>query len=238
MSAPAVWQYRVTGEKGGWLADVILRADGFFATVSDWGSYAYRWTHPGMPFREFVAGLARPHDSYLCSKLERRDWFDGTQTLKNITGHICEYRRDGSMTKEEAAKEWDLLVDIIGDGLHVDLRNEEMDLHQFHQWYSQTSIDAAHEFGRYDFRPDVRAFCAEVMPRLAALIRAELAAEATRDTRKDCTCTGSCNGADRLGTGWKCALEPARSVPAAEPPAAERAEWSLDPLLAGEAVAP
>ncbi len=28
------------------------------------------------------------------------------------------------------------------------------------------------------------------------------------DTRRDCTCLGTCNGADRLSPGWRCALEP------------------------------
>lgn len=205
MKAPTVWQYRVTTEKGGWLADVVLRSDGFFAAVSGWGSYAFRWTHPGLPFREFVAQL-EGQDSYVCSKLARRDWFDGAATLKGIREHILEYRRDGNMSKAEAAKEWDVLTDIVGSGIKRYARDAvEMDLYQYFQWHERTGLSDACEFSSYDYHPDVRGFCEQVMPRLAAVIRAELAAEA--DTRKDCTCMGSCRGAAGLGEGWRCALE-------------------------------
>lgn len=41
---------------------------------------------------------------------------------------------------------------------------------------------------------------------------------APEDTRRECTCLGSCRGAAGLGAGWKCALEPSPTV--------ERREWS------------
>ncbi|WP_163998649.1 hypothetical protein [Pyxidicoccus caerfyrddinensis] len=199
MSAPTVWQHRVRGEKGQWLADVVLRSDGFFAAVSGWGSYAFRWTHPGMPFRAFVAQL-EGQDSYVCSKLDRRDWFDGEATLKSIRQHILEYRRDGNMSKAEAAKEWDILTDIVGGGVKAEARDAgELDLYQYFQWHDRTGLGDASEFGVYGYHPDLRGFCREVMPRLATLLRAELAAAV---------------------------------------PNGERTECSVDPALAGKAVAP
>lgn len=177
MSAPTVWQYRVTNDKGRWLADVVLRSDGFFATVSDWGNYAFRWTHPGMPFRAFVAQL-EGQVGYVCSKLARADWWDGEKTLKRIREHITTARREGDMTKEEAAKEWQVLADALGCWGSREARDrDDIDRGEFHTWYLNTDIADAHEFARYDYQPDVRAFCAEVMPRLAALLRAELTAD-------------------------------------------------------------
>ncbi|WP_426730191.1 hypothetical protein [Myxococcus faecalis] len=177
MSAPTVWQYRLRTSTGAWLADVILREDGFFATVSDWGNYAFRWTSPGMPFREFVARLASSPD-YVSGKLESRDWYDGEGTLKRIREHILTSRREGSWTKEEAANEWRVLAESLDtrDG-SVPRGAWDIDLEQFSRWYHATSIGDASGFARYDYPPDVRSFAREVMPALAVAIRAELAAE-------------------------------------------------------------
>ncbi|UAW08084.1 hypothetical protein Mx4_p85 [Myxococcus phage Mx4] len=143
-----------------------MRSDGYFSTVSDYGNYAYRWGSPGMEFRAFVANLEEDA-SYVCSKLGRSTWWDGAATVKGIREHILESRRCGGWTKERAATEWQAL-----DG------SEEMDVHEFHDWLGQTQIDAAYEFATYDYEPQLRAFCREVMPVLATAIREQLKAEA------------------------------------------------------------
>ncbi|MCP3065305.1 hypothetical protein LXT21_41690 [Myxococcus sp. K38C18041901] len=177
MSAPSIWQYRLRTEKGAWLADVILRSDGFFATVSDWGNYACRWSSPGCPFREFVARLALSPD-YVSGKLESRDWYDGEGTLKRIREYLLTSRRERSLSKEDAAKEWRVLaesLDCFTGGVPRDAL--DIDLEQFGRWYHATSIADAAGFARYDYPPDVQSFAREVMPALAVAIRAELAAE-------------------------------------------------------------
>lgn len=178
-----VYQYRLRSAKGAWVADVIMRSDGYFSTVSDWGNYAFWWGSPGMEFRAFVAQLERQAD-YVCSKLaQRSEWYDAAGTLKGIKRHILDGRREGSMTKEQAAKEWEALADACGCYHHRELRNvSEMDQHQFHQWYERTEIGDASEFMRHDYRPDVRGFCEHVMPLLAAAIRAELASESAHSS--------------------------------------------------------
>lgn len=173
-----IHQYRLRGERGQWVADVVMRSDGYFSTVSDYGNYAYWWGSPGMEFRRFVAKLEGQND-YVCSKLSRRgDWYDAAGTLKAIKQRILIYRRECSMTKADAAKEWETLATICNAYPHREMRDVyEMDLHQFHQWYEQTGIGDAAEFARYDYRPEVRHFCERVMPLLAAAIREELAKE-------------------------------------------------------------
>jgi hypothetical protein len=173
-----VYEYRLRNPRGAWVADVIMRSDGYFSTVSDYGNYAYWWGSPGGEFRAFVAQLERQSD-YVCSKLARRaEWYDAEGTLKAIKQHILTYRREGSMTKERAAEEWDILVEVCGGFASRGMRDvSEMDQHQFHQWYERTQIGDAHEFMRYDYRPDVRGFCEHVMPLLATAIREELAKE-------------------------------------------------------------
>lgn len=174
----SIYEYRLRTDKGHWLADVILRSDGFFSTVSDWGNYAFRWTHPGMEFRAFVAQL-EGQDDYVCSKLAKRDWWDGEQTLKNIKHRITSGRRDGWLTKARAEEEWGHLIDACATFWSEGLNGvREMDHLQFSRFYDKTSLDDAGELASYDYPPDVRGFCREVMPRLAAAIRAELTAEA------------------------------------------------------------
>lgn len=172
-----IYEYKLRTETGRWLADIILRSDGFFAAVSDWGNYAYRWTHAGMEFRAFVAGLDRPHDDYLCSKLAKRDFYDGEATLKRIKERIAGLRRGGSWTAERAAKEWAVLKDACSTFFSADSMTgvREIDLLQFHRFYENTSLDDAGELACYDYPNDVRGFCREVMPALAKAIREELA---------------------------------------------------------------
>ncbi|NTX08275.1 hypothetical protein [Myxococcus sp. CA040A] len=57
-SAPTVWQYVVRTEAGDWLADVVLRSDGSFFALSDWGGYGFRWTSTGSScFRSWASRL-------------------------------------------------------------------------------------------------------------------------------------------------------------------------------------
>ncbi|RKG68674.1 hypothetical protein D7V80_11800 [Corallococcus sp. CA054B] len=178
MAEPLVYQYRLRTEKGAWLADVILRSDGFFATVSDWGNYAFRWTAPGREFRAFVVQLAGQGD-YVCSKLETRDWWDGARTLKRIREHILTYRRDGTYSKEKAAEAWQSLADALGCWSGRDAKDcDEIGIDQFAVWCHDTELEMPYEFASYDYPPDVRGFCENVMPALATAIREELLAAA------------------------------------------------------------
>ncbi|NOK32374.1 hypothetical protein HMI49_04055 [Corallococcus exercitus] len=186
-----VYQYRLRTEKGAWLADVILRSDGYFSTVSDWGNYAFRWTAPGREFRAFVAHLAG-QDDYVCSKLSQRTWFDGAATLKSIREHILTSRRDGSWTKEHAAKEWQALAEALGRWSGREARScDSMDLYEYFRWHDGTSIDDASELASYNYEPDVRGFCENVMPALATAIRAQLQGEAATATHQASGCEAS-----------------------------------------------
>lgn len=178
MAEPTVYQYRLRKPKGTWLADVILRSDGYFSAVSNCGGYAFRWGSPGMEFRAFVADLEDDAD-YLCGKLGRRTWWDGAATLTGIREYILESRREGGWTKERAAEEWRTLADALSPWTERSpSEHEEMDILQFHDWSSATKLDDAGEFATYDYEPQLRAFCREVMPVLATAIREQLKAEA------------------------------------------------------------
>ncbi|GHG79835.1 hypothetical protein [Comamonas sp. JC664] len=177
MTEPTIYQYRLRTPAGAWLADVVMRSDGYFSTVSDWGNYAYRWPRPGGEFRAFVARLGA---DYVCSTLGKRDWWDGTQTLRNIREHILEWRKDGSYTKAEAAEAYDSLARALGCWDRKEARDyNEIAIDQFSVWCHDTDVEMPYELGHYDYPPEVRGFCREVMPALASAIREQLAAEET-----------------------------------------------------------
>jgi hypothetical protein len=149
----------------GW-GTIVLGADGFFAAVTDYGNYAYRWCHTGEPdFRRFVLKIG---GDYLLGKISRDDEYDGEATAKGIRSLILERRRENLWGKEQAREEWDLVescdVEHGGD-------------FGFHAWYLETKIGDASEMRCDRYPNDASAFAEKTMPRLRELIRAEIAAE-------------------------------------------------------------
>ncbi|MBZ4400387.1 hypothetical protein [Myxococcus sp. AS-1-15] len=64
---PTVWQYALRTANGGWLGDIVLRADGTLFALSDWGGFAYRWwATDGGCFRSWLTRLT---PDYIADKL-------------------------------------------------------------------------------------------------------------------------------------------------------------------------
>ncbi len=158
-------RYNVRSDRGRWLAEIVISDDGFFATVSDHGNYAYAWKHAEMEFRSFLVKLDA---DYLLGKLcGRRSEYVADSTLEYVKNAIVSHRRYGSFDKDEARKEWDLLAE----------RNDLDAPEDFSAWLSDTSIVDAFEMAAYDYPRDARAFAGTAWPAFAAMLRAELAAE-------------------------------------------------------------
>lgn len=59
--------YTLYTKEGGWLAQIVLTSDGFFASVTDYGNLSYTWRSFGScDFREFLCGL---NEEYFASKM-------------------------------------------------------------------------------------------------------------------------------------------------------------------------
>jgi hypothetical protein len=157
-------RYSLRTERGAWLAEVVISDDGYFSTVSDYGSYAYFWSHAGCEFRGF---LARLDADYLVGKIKPGYVYDGAATLKSVKRRICEDRRSLDLTAEEAREEWDLL------GEHGDLDESE----SFALWMNETKLEDVWEISRSKRDPQAMAFAEQVWPVFAAALRAEVAAE-------------------------------------------------------------
>lgn len=153
----------------GWAKVVIDTDCGFFATVSDFGNYAYLWTHPGCEFRKFLIGL---EPDYLHSKLMHgrpdSEVFDGQGTHAFVKESLEELKDSEPAlyeTEKELLEDWSTFETLC----------------DFEDWQRRTERGDAWEYHKTFPEPQCRAFCEKVMPRFKALLTAELEQE-TRDT--------------------------------------------------------
>ena len=144
-------------------AEIVVGSNGFFAAVSDYGSYAYRWTHFGEDdFRKFLLEL---ETDYLAKKLHPDMEFDLDGSIRQARKLVLELRRRREIGGFCAHSLW--------DGL--DYVSHEYELYE---WYTHgnggkslpTPDDGFVRTRGYG----VQAFVTKTMPRLKALIRAEL----------------------------------------------------------------
>ncbi len=150
---------------GAWIGTFVISDDGYFSTVSDYGNYAYYWSHAGSCFRSF---LARLDSCYLLSKLcGSRQEYDGNATAKEVKRAIIDARRDGRMGRDEARDEWELI------GEHSRLESRE----DFAFWWRDTKMPDPYEHAVYEYPSQARMFAERAWPAFAAALRAELAAE-------------------------------------------------------------
>jgi len=157
-------RYTVRTDKGTWLGTFVISDDGYFSTVSDYGNYAFFWSHAGDCFRSF---LARLDADYLVGKIKPGYVYDGAETLKSVKRRICEERRSLDLTAEEAREEWDLL------GEHNDLDESE----NFALWMNETKLEDIWELSSSKRDPEAMAFAEQVWPAFATVLRAEVTAE-------------------------------------------------------------
>jgi hypothetical protein len=169
-SDKTIWQYtfqntRETRE--GW-AYVILRSDGFFAAVSDYGNYAYLWSsHGKRDFREF---FLRMDWHYIATKLKHGpDLVDPEDSFQAIKKFVCEMRHEHRYSKEEARERWQHIQRFASDEVWEAFLYDSETHRLFEEpWH----------FTKTRMRADVVAFAKQVVcTRLRDAIRAELEAE-------------------------------------------------------------
>lgn len=164
-SGVETWRYSLPNENGEGWAIIFMDETGCFAALSDWGDVSYRWNSRGLPEGGFKRFMTNCDDYYLTGKFgQGRKEYDAKGSLENAKDAIIQARRDGDFDKEKARDEWELL------DRYDDLENEML----FHGWYTQSSLDDASECYCQHYVSDVTQFVAKVMPRLRAVLRAEL----------------------------------------------------------------
>lgn len=169
MSEVKFWRYTIPSIDGEGWGIFLLDSTGMFAAVTDYGNYAYMWPlrHTGCDdFREFF----KHRDAYYvlgkCAPSRGRE-YQGDETGRYIRKEILRMRREDILNEEDARKEWGLLEDIDFDYAEG-----------FGVWYEQTELSDAHEYARYDFSAQEKAFANELFPRFCDAVIEDLAKEA------------------------------------------------------------
>lgn len=149
----------------GW-AIIVIGSDGFFSAVSDYGNYAFRWSHPGTKdFRQFLLRAEQSWD-YFCGKLGTQE-YNGQATCDSVKRRILAERKEGRLTKEEARKEWDLLSS--NEWLESDVN--------YNDWARETELSDAWEHHAETYPIHLEMFVKKTMTRLARVLEAELSKE-------------------------------------------------------------
>ena len=105
--------------------------------VTAWGSWSYCWTHIGeKTLQKFLGGLDIGYagGKFLGSSLYEHS---PESTLQAIRETILRDRREGGLTKAEAAEEWEH-AERLEQGHYMDFR----------EWCENSSMDCAYEFSR------------------------------------------------------------------------------------------
>lgn len=168
-----IWRYRVPGDpKGGDTGGiVVICSDGYFSTVSDYGNYSFFWGSAGPCFRTFLLRCTESPD-YFINKLHHGDKvLDTEAAVKAAKTYILRARRDRDIKSYEAREAIDELEFV--DSLSA------ME-HWHNNWYTKLPYDSyeiTHGLFPMRYPSDVVQFVTKIMPRLAEMIKKELAAE-------------------------------------------------------------
>lgn len=163
-----IWRYVIPRTKDCDGGVFILDSTGFFAAVTSYGNYAYRWHCTGKEdFREFIVSCTET--SYLLDKLVGRSnkEYDAEATLENVKEEIINLRRQEELTKIEAREEWNIL------DIYDDLRDE----FSFREWEEITRLSDVWENIVNSYNEDDLYFANHLMPRLIGKIKEELEEE-------------------------------------------------------------
>lgn len=182
MSTPiTVWRY-VLRSKRGW-AVILMDSTGIFSAVSGWGNFGHWWSHHGHDdFRKFFLGKDfAQYPSYCAGKFRPATVYEEEKTFQGIRRRILEWRREGSLSKEEARKEWDHFVEVTCGQYFMKWKDvTSISEEDFRTWYDGTSLSDAAECAYYGDDPQAVGFVQTILPLLAEAIQAELAAEQGR----------------------------------------------------------
>ncbi len=153
---------------GTWAIIVIDTKIGYFSVVSDYGNYAFRWTHPGGEFRKFLAGL---EPDYVYSKLTHTQrMFDLEGSRDAVLKAFTEIREAQTRPESWVDREYDDFESVHSES-------------EFMMWVSNTEMEDPHEFFRTKKEPDCWRFVRHLFSRFQLMLREELQKE-TNEAKK------------------------------------------------------
>lgn len=161
-------RYRLeSNDESGW-AIIVLGSDGYFSAVSDHGNYAYIWSAPGMEFRRFLIRIRADYFHSKITHMRESDVWDAEEVEKNIRKRLDELVAAGKVSQRQADSDFEEAEGNLDSLDAVFLWLSECNLPDFdiHEGISATKKEL------WSW-----AFATRVLPRLQALLCAEIEAE-------------------------------------------------------------
>lgn len=171
MSNLQFWKYYIPPLEGigGW-GIFLLDSTGYFSCVTDYGNYAFKWSHHGVSdFREFFTNDSFEYyvDKLYLIGAQGKLEFHPDKTIAHIKQSIAEARYYEHMDKKTARIEWDLLDEI--DWSMGEISQWE--------WLNKTDLVDASELFIYDYPPRVKGLRDKLFPRFTKALKEELETE-------------------------------------------------------------
>lgn len=95
-----------------WAIAVVHDASGCLSLVTDYGNWSHRWSQAGLGDRTLHTFLARAGADYVLRKVmdsKQREVFSKAKTVASLRDAVCQRRREGACTREEAREAWEAL---------------------------------------------------------------------------------------------------------------------------------
>lgn len=173
----------MTQEKKYWVRRYLVRPDrewgifmfdslGYLGIISSYGNYSYQWSDFGGDFVEFLCDI---DTGYLTGKLDSPTHrLPSCDVEDQIREFIMEARKTGSLSKEDARREWD---DVERFGFNSDI--------ELNDWMCHTKLSEPWDWLRtQDYSPRLRFLCDKLWPRFIELIKG--AEPSSRESLKHC----------------------------------------------------
>lgn len=164
---------------GSWALIVVDEARKCFFVNSDFGAWAYFWSHPGRPFKEFLASISK---DYLVNKLSRgkREWDEEATKeafRKAMADRLREFGRERPFTKDEIREMREEGIGIIADSQNAIICYERLSQSEVYNKLFEGNWDWLAGIVRMQDCRDTVAFAEKVYyPLFVPKLKEELAA--------------------------------------------------------------
>jgi len=155
-----------------WAIFTIDENGGLFNCHSSFGDYSYSWpSHGRKTFKHFLIEITRDYD-YLLNKVSDKSYFDFDKTITEWKGKVIEWRKELSISKDQAREAFDAINDLE-DGMSADYTYSRLI-----ESYGIKNLDICDAWEAFDcvkeYPRSAMIFATEIMPMFAEILNKEL----------------------------------------------------------------
>lgn len=164
-------RYDLLFNRGDWAMFTIDEKAGLLGCHSSYGDYSYAWPNHGREtFKHFLIEITRS-PGYLLNKVSDRTYFDFDKTIDAWKERIVGWRKDGSITKEQARDAYD-------DICKVDEGSPDYVLNQISDSEAINATCGGCVWEDFEcvmeYPHDAKVFVEQIMPMLAEVLKEEI----------------------------------------------------------------